>query len=50
MRPLRFVFNWIAILTLPVWGGWLLLLITWKERNLEHSHAVFTGRKWMGEL
>lgn len=49
MRPLRFVFNWIAILTLPVWGGMALLYILCVSPR-QINRAVLLGRKWIGEL
>jgi hypothetical protein len=49
MRILRFLVNWLAILTVPVWGGFLLLWQLVSEFHRSDVQRCVTGKEWIWE-
>jgi hypothetical protein len=45
VRPLRFAFNWLAFVTMPVWGGTAILIVYFVVEHGKNGDAL-SGRKW----
>lgn len=51
MRAIRLLINWMAILTLPVWGGTVMaLVVVWDAlKGCRESRAVTMGDRFLWE-
>jgi hypothetical protein len=50
MRIIKFIFNWIAFTSIPVWGG-IFIFITasfdiWRDKNNSVRQAL-NGKEWL---
>jgi hypothetical protein len=51
MRPIKFIANWLMLVTLPVWGGFAVLFNVLKDASQGNRTAkdMVTGKKWFWE-
>jgi hypothetical protein len=47
LRPLILLTNWALILTIPIWGGVVLAIALYLDRNSAEPQSYFRGKKWM---
>lgn len=43
MRLLRFLGNWLLIITMPIWAGFMVWVFILKEREFD----ILLGRRWL---
>lgn len=52
MKPAKLVVNWLCILTLPLWGGFMILLALAVDAIKGHRDVkdALKGKEWLWKL